>query len=89
MDENSGADGIYQLPGAIYNRGHNFTGIGFGLFGLERRQLYMVVAAVWLFQIILSIIWLKYFRFGPFECMAELDLLETVAFIKNKNRHYL
>ncbi len=45
-----------------------FTGIGFGLFGqLERHQLYIMVLAIWIFQIIFSIIWLKYFRFGPFE----------------------
>ncbi|HVE61498.1 MAG TPA: DUF418 domain-containing protein [Chitinophagaceae bacterium] len=45
-----------------------FTGIGFGLFGrLERHQLYIVVLAIWIFQITFSIIWLRYFRFGPFE----------------------
>ncbi|MEO5894009.1 MAG: DUF418 domain-containing protein [Ferruginibacter sp.] len=30
-------------------------------------QLYYVVGSVWIFQLILSPIWLKYFRFGPFE----------------------
>ena len=45
-----------------------FYGIGYALYGqLERHQLYLVVFAVWTFQIIFSHIWLHYFRFGPFE----------------------
>jgi uncharacterized protein len=45
-----------------------FYGFGFGLFGkLQRYEVYFVVAAVWLFQIIVSNIWLRYFRFGPME----------------------
>lgn len=41
---------------------------GFGLFGqLERYQLYYVVFAIWVFQLITSPLWLKYFRFGPLE----------------------
>jgi len=39
-----------------------------GWFGyLQRYQVYEVVAGIWLFQIIFSTIWLKYFLFGPFE----------------------
>ncbi|HTP02298.1 MAG TPA: DUF418 domain-containing protein [Anaerolineales bacterium] len=45
-----------------------FTGYGFALYGrLERHQLYYVVAAIWIFQMIVSPIWLKRFRFGPLE----------------------
>lgn len=45
-----------------------FTGLGFGLFGaLERYQLYYVVAAIWILQLIVSPIWLRYYRFGPLE----------------------
>jgi uncharacterized protein len=45
-----------------------FTGVGLGLFGqLERYQLYYVVAAIWLLQLIASPLWLRYFRFGPVE----------------------
>lgn len=45
-----------------------FYGFGFGYFGrLERYQIYYVVAGVWLFQLVFSTIWLKYFLFGPFE----------------------
>jgi len=41
---------------------------GFGLFDqLQRYQVYYVVAGIWLFQIIFSHTWLRYFRFGPFE----------------------
>lgn len=45
-----------------------FFGYGFGWYdSLKLYQLYYVVAAVWLFQLVYSSIWLKYFRFGPFE----------------------
>ena len=45
-----------------------FFGYGLGYYGhLHLHQIYYVVAAVWLFQMIFSVIWLKYFRFGPFE----------------------
>ncbi len=45
-----------------------FFGVGFGMYGrLQRYELYYVVGAVWIFQIIFSNIWMRYFRFGPFE----------------------
>jgi uncharacterized protein len=45
-----------------------FFGVGFGMYGqLQRYELYFVVGAVWLFQIIFSHVWLSFFRFGPFE----------------------
>ncbi len=48
--------------------GFIFYGIGLGLFGiLERYQAYYVVFGVWIFQILFSNIWLRYYRFGPFE----------------------
>jgi uncharacterized protein len=45
-----------------------FYGYGFGYYGkLHLHQIYYVVGCVWIFQMIYSVIWLKYFRFGPFE----------------------
>jgi uncharacterized protein len=45
-----------------------FYGYGFGNYHhLRVYQLYYVVFAVWVFQLIVSPIWLQYFRFGPFE----------------------
>ena len=45
-----------------------FYGYGFGLYGqLERYQLYYVVLGVWIFQLLLSPLWLRYFAFGPME----------------------
>jgi len=45
-----------------------FYGHGLGLFGqLERWEQFLVVLGVSLFQFIASPLWLKYFRFGPFE----------------------
>jgi uncharacterized protein len=45
-----------------------FFGYGLGNYQkLSFHQIYYVVAAIWLFQLIISPIWLKYFRFGPFE----------------------
>jgi uncharacterized protein len=45
-----------------------FFGYGFGYYNsLRFHQLYYVVFAVWIFQVIFSAIWLQFFRFGPFE----------------------
>jgi uncharacterized protein len=45
-----------------------FYGYGLGNYNkLQYHQLYYVVAGIWVFQIIFSAIWLRYFRFGPFE----------------------
>jgi uncharacterized protein len=45
-----------------------FYGYGLGNYDkLKFHQLYYVVAAVWVFQLIFSAIWLRYFKFGPFE----------------------
>ena len=45
-----------------------FTGAGFGMFGnFERHQLLYIVFSIWLFQLIASPIWLRYFQFGPLE----------------------
>lgn len=45
-----------------------FTGVGFGLFGeLQRYELLYVVVSIWIFQLIISPIWLRYFHFGPLE----------------------
>ena len=45
-----------------------FYGYGLGYYNkLRFHQLYYVVFGVWIFQLIFSAIWLRYFRFGPFE----------------------
>jgi uncharacterized protein len=45
-----------------------FYGYGLSYYNkLSLHQLYYVVISVWVFQIIFSAIWLRYFRFGPFE----------------------
>lgn len=45
-----------------------FYGFGFALFAeFERYQLIYICFAVWSFQILFSILWLKYFRYGPLE----------------------
>ena len=45
-----------------------FTGAGLGLFGtFSRHELLYIVFAIWIFQLIISPIWLKYFQFGPLE----------------------
>lgn len=42
------------------------TGLGFGLVGtLQRATLYVIVALIWLAQIIFSLWWLARFRLGP------------------------
>jgi uncharacterized protein len=45
-----------------------FNSYGLGMFGkMQRIEIYYVVGAVWLFQIIFCNIWFRFFRFGPFE----------------------
>ncbi|MEO5564103.1 MAG: DUF418 domain-containing protein, partial [Chitinophagaceae bacterium] len=45
-----------------------FLGFGFGLYGkLQRYELYYIVIGIWIFQLIISPLWLKYFCFGPLE----------------------
>lgn len=45
-----------------------FYGHGLGYYGkLERWEMLLVVLAIWMFQISFSVMWLKRFRFGPFE----------------------
>lgn len=45
-----------------------FNGYGLGNFGkLERHQLLFVIAGMWSINLILSPLWLRWFRFGPLE----------------------
>jgi len=45
-----------------------FYGFGLGMYGhLERFQIYIVVLAIWVFQIIFCNIWMRFFYYGPFE----------------------
>ena len=45
-----------------------FYGHGLGWFGqVGRVQLLGIVAAIWIFQIIFSLVWLHFFRYGPLE----------------------
>jgi len=45
-----------------------FYGHGLGLYGhLERWQQILIVLGVWALQLLLSPLWLQYFRFGPLE----------------------
>jgi uncharacterized protein len=45
-----------------------FYGYGFGYFGyINRTGLAGIVLAIWIFQLVVSPIWLEHFRFGPAE----------------------
>jgi uncharacterized protein len=45
-----------------------FYGHGLGLFGqVERSQQVLFVLGMWILQLIISPLWLRYFRFGPAE----------------------
>jgi uncharacterized protein len=45
-----------------------FDGFGLGMFGkLQLSQLLCIVAGIWSINLVVSSIWLKYFRFGPIE----------------------
>jgi uncharacterized protein len=63
-----------------------FTGVGFSLFGkLQRYELLYVVFSIWIFQLILSPIWLRYFHYGPMEWLwRNLSYLKVHAIRKGK-----
>lgn len=45
-----------------------FYGYGLGYFGdLKLYQIYIVLAEIWLIQLVFSVVWLRVFRFGPLE----------------------
>jgi len=45
-----------------------FNGQGLGYFGdVERTGQALVVVMIWLFQIVASSLWMRFFQFGPFE----------------------
>lgn len=45
-----------------------YGGRGLGLFGtMNHAALVPIVVAIWVAQLILSTLWLRYFRYGPFE----------------------
>ena len=45
-----------------------FFGYGLGQFGKwQRFELYQFVLGVWIFQILFSLVWMHFFRIGPFE----------------------
>ncbi|SEO32019.1 uncharacterized protein SAMN05192574_10759 [Mucilaginibacter gossypiicola] len=55
---------------------------GFGFYGkLQRYELIEAALLIWIFQIILSAIWLRYFTYGPFEwAWRSLTYLKTQPF---------
>lgn len=63
-----------------------FYGIGFGYFGkLERYELYIYTAVIWLFEILWSHVWLRYFRMGPLEWLwRSLTYWQIQPIKKNK-----
>jgi uncharacterized protein len=63
-----------------------FTGAGFGMFGkLQRHELLYVVFSIWIFQLIISPIWLKYFQYGPIEWLwRNLSYQKMHSFRKTK-----
>ncbi len=60
---------------------------GMGWYGrLQRYEIYYVVAGIWIFQIIFSHIWLRYFLFGPFEWLwRSLTYLRKQPFVKTRS----
>jgi len=61
-------------------------GIGLGLFGeLERVEQVQLVLAVWVFQLLFSMLWLQIFRFGPLEWLwRSLSYGKVQPFMKAK-----
>lgn len=59
--------------------------VGFSQYGKwQRYELYYLVALIWIFQLIASPIWLKYFRFGPVEWLwRSLSYMKWQKFLKD------
>lgn len=54
-----------------------FYGYGFGYFGrLSQMELYFFVAELWMVQIVFSVVWVRYYQYGPVEwlwrCLVHL-----------------
>ncbi len=61
---------------------------GFGFFGKwQRYELIELTLAIWLFQIVSSAIWLKYFTYGPFEWVwRSLTYLKRQPFKRSQGK---
>ena len=65
-----------------------FYGYGFGNFGkFSRVEQIIVVFCIWIFQIIFSSLWLRYFKYGPFEWLWRS--LSYRKFLSIKKKTYL
>lgn len=77
----------FALPGVMQSLICSliFNGFAFGFFGkLQRYEIYIVVAAIWLFQIIFSTLWMRYFLYGPCEWVwRSLTYWQKQPFVKN------
>jgi uncharacterized protein len=63
-----------------------FTGAGLGMFGkLQRHELLYVVFSIWIVQLILSPIWLKYFQFGPIEWIWRNLSYQKIHALRKRN----
>ena len=65
-----------------------FYGHGFGYFGsFSRVEQLLTVVAVWVFQLVVSPIWLRYFQFGPFEWLwRSLTYLKPQPVLKESDQ---
>lgn len=68
-----------------------FYGVGFGYYGsLQRYEVYLVVGAIWVAQIIWSHIWLRFYRFGPLEwCWRSLTYWKKQPMRKENTKEVL
>ncbi len=59
-----------------------FYGFGFGMFGkMDRKEQLLVVACIWISQLILSPLWFRCFEFGPVEWVwRSATYLQTPSF---------
>lgn len=64
-----------------------FYGFGFGMFAkLQIYETYLFVGAVWMVCVLFSVIWLRFFRIGPFEWLwRSLTYWEMQPMLKQEN----
>ncbi|MGJ8680039.1 DUF418 domain-containing protein [Paraglaciecola sp.] len=61
-----------------------FYGWGLGLYGeVSRAQVFLIIPVVWLVQISFSVLWLRYFNYGPVEWVWRSLTYFRLASIRN------
>ena len=90
-DATGRTNGVHQLPDTVPDLRNHFLWSWFWLLWKPQRyEVYLVVGAIWVLQIIWSHVWLRYFRFGPLEwCWRSLTYWKKQPMRKENTKEVL